>query len=129
MKILKILVAEDDPIQAYALISMLQQQGHEVVGKARSGERALQLFEETVPDLVVLDINLTGRINNGIEAGHLMAEKRNVPLVFLSGYPEFLGHPQLPNDTVFFPKPFNENDLRRALETAWQLHYQNHSSV
>jgi DNA-binding LytR/AlgR family response regulator len=123
MTVLKVLIVEDDPIQASALTLMLEERGHLVVGKARSGERALKLFAETVPDLVLLDVNITGKPDNGIEVGRMMLAQRPLPLVFLSGYPEFMGNPELPKDTVFFPKPFNENDLESAIETALS-HYQ-----
>jgi two-component SAPR family response regulator len=125
----KVLVVEDDPIQAQALSIMLKRQGHEVVGTARSGERALTLFEDTKPDLVFLDINIVGQLNDGIEVGRRMMAQRPTPQIYLSGYPEFMGEPQLTDDTAFFPKPFNLNDLEEVIQTAIRNFLQHSSNI
>lgn len=76
----KILILEDNTFQAWALEKMLTDFGYEVTGKAASGERALQLFKEKSPDLVLLDIRVEGRID-GIEVGKIITQLRPVPII------------------------------------------------
>ena len=56
----RILVVDDAQIMCDILGAMLEKAGHEVVGTANCGREALELYLETEPDLVTLDIQMTG---------------------------------------------------------------------
>ena len=62
-----ILVVEDESGTALALQTTLEQMGYRIPATTASGEGALVLVEELAPDLVIMDINLDGKMN-GIEA-------------------------------------------------------------
>ena len=68
----KVLVAEDDPSLSQILSSRLTKAGMEVV-KAKSGEEALKVIQETKPDLILLDLILPGRYD-GFEVLQKMKE-------------------------------------------------------
>lgn len=62
----RVLIVEDDMIISLVIENMVKELGHEVVGKATSGDEAIRLATEHVPDLVLMDIRLKGDMD-GIE--------------------------------------------------------------
>jgi len=62
---MKILIVEDNALMSYTIKSLLQKLGHEVVGEAEDGERALQAYTELKPEAVFLDLILPGK--SGVE--------------------------------------------------------------
>ena len=68
----KVLVAEDDPSLSQILSSRLTRAGMEVI-KAKTGEEALRVIEESKPDLVLLDLILPGKYD-GFEVLQKMRE-------------------------------------------------------
>ncbi|HDH28063.1 MAG TPA: response regulator [Euryarchaeota archaeon] len=55
----KIMVVDDEPDILYLVSKMLKNKGYVVVG-ANSGEKALEILEETDPDLIILDVMMPG---------------------------------------------------------------------
>ena len=79
----KILVVEDEWLIALDIGSVIEDQGHSVVGPARTVAEALDLIEATAIDAAFLDITL------GSEKSFPIArtlEEKGVPLAFLSAY-------------------------------------------
>jgi DNA-binding NarL/FixJ family response regulator len=56
----RILVVDDHPLTRDALAGLLAQHGFEVVGRAESGEEAIELARELQPQLVLLDLTMPG---------------------------------------------------------------------
>ena len=81
----KIMIVEDEVITAMAMGSTLKKAGHEILGPAISGERAIQQIEQERPDVVLMDISLRGKLN-GIEAAHLLRDRWGIPVIFTTGY-------------------------------------------
>lgn len=83
-----ILLVEDHPIFAQALLRYLQERGHmQVVGVAQSAEEALDqiLNLELVPDLVLVDVSLP--VRSGISLVLVLHERYpDLPCVMLSGH-------------------------------------------
>ena len=72
----KVLVAEDDPSLSQILSSRLTRAGMEVI-KAKTGEEALKVIQESKPDLVLLDLILPGKYD-GFEVLQKMREDRTL---------------------------------------------------
>src|SRR5580704_7264876 len=70
----RVLIVEDDTLVGMGLLSQLQKLGHVVVGQASTAAQALQLFRETRPDVVLMDIRLDGA--DGIELATLLLKER-----------------------------------------------------
>ena len=70
----RILIVEDQFIEAHDLQLILEKANYEVIGIVRSVEQALEQIEIEKPDLVFLDIMLKGT-RNGIELAHFLKEK------------------------------------------------------
>ena len=117
MSKLKILILEDDVIQSAALKRMITNMGYEVVGTAVSGERALQIFRETAPDIAILDINVKGNMD-GIELGKIINQERKIPIIYLTAYPSAYERAKMTHPSAFFSKPYNEGDLSNAIDLA-----------
>jgi len=61
----RVLIADDHPMIGAALEMLLRGTGYEIVGRARSGEEALDQIALLQPDLVLLDVNMPGK--SGVE--------------------------------------------------------------
>ena len=72
----KILVAEDEVIAALGMKDMLEMWGYGPVKIAGSGEEAVQLADEFDPDLLLMDVRLSGEMD-GVEAARkILSEKK-----------------------------------------------------
>lgn len=69
----KILVVDDTKFMRQTLSSILTNNGHEVIGEAENGEKAVELYEKFRPDLVTMDITMP--VLNGIEAARRILAK------------------------------------------------------
>ncbi len=89
MRPVKIVIFEDEFLLANDLKRQIQQFNYEVIAIFRKAEEGLKFIDdihrqEDLPDIVLMDISLAGRMN-GIEAAHILMEKFNFALVFLTG--------------------------------------------
>lgn len=81
----KILIVEDEGIQAMNTKLALIRMGYEVLPIAISGKSAVDLALRFKPDLILMDIRLRGRMD-GIEAAGLIRQKAATPIIFVSAY-------------------------------------------
>lgn len=58
MRAVRILIADDHALFRDGLRSLLQAQGHEVIGEGKNGREAVQLAKELKPDLVLMDVSM-----------------------------------------------------------------------
>jgi NarL family two-component system response regulator LiaR len=84
----KVALVDDHDLLRRGIRTMLERQGDiEVVGEADDGNRALALVEETLPDVVLIDVIMPGK--DGIEATREIKEfYPHVAVVVLSGHDE-----------------------------------------
>jgi response regulator NasT len=119
---MRILIAEDETIIRLDLRDLLERAGHEVVGEARDGEEAIALARDLGPDLAIMDVKMP-RLD-GIEAAKRILDERPLPIVLLTAY----GQQELVARAVeagvfgYLVKPFREQDLVPAIETARARH-------
>lgn len=119
----KILIVEDQFIEANHLRIMLQRADYTVCGVARSVEQAEEMIEKYRPGLVLLDIFLTGK-RTGIDLAAQLRE-RNIPFIYLSANSneEVLNAAKATHPYGFLVKPFRDNDLLVTLQIA-QYHHE-----
>jgi len=67
---LKILIADDAKVIRITLKKHLEALGHTIVGEAKNGQEAIELYDKYQPDLVTMDVTMpeVNDIKNGIEA-------------------------------------------------------------
>ncbi|WP_125723577.1 sigma 54-interacting response regulator [Flavobacterium ustbae] len=115
----RILIVEDQFIEAHDLQLILEKASYEVTGIARSVEQALEQIEINRPDLVFLDIMLKGS-RNGIELAHILKEKY-IGFIFISANSSksILDQAKTTQPYGFIVKPFREQDVLTTLEIAF----------
>jgi two-component system response regulator HydG len=118
----KILIVEDQFIEANNLKLILKKAGYTVCSIARSVKEALTVIEEEKPELVLLDIQLKGKLT-GIDLANILRE-RNIAFVFLSANSDeaILKEASATKPYGFLVKPFREKDVLVMLDVAWYLH-------
>ncbi|SHK94239.1 DNA-binding transcriptional response regulator, NtrC family, contains REC, AAA-type ATPase, and a Fis-type DNA-binding domains [Chitinophaga jiangningensis] len=122
----KILIVEDQFIEADNLRGILRGAGYIVCKIARSVPEALQIIEEEKPSLVLVDIYLKGPLT-GIDLAKTLRE-RHIAFVYLSANSnkQTLDAAKATRPYGFLVKPFREKDVLVMLDVAWYLHRQDH---
>ena len=118
----RVLVAEDETIIRLDLCGMLQGLGLAVCGSARDGLEAVELARTLEPDLVLMDVKMP-RLD-GIEAARRINAERPVPVVLLTAYSDrgLVRRAVEAGVFAYLVKPFREQDLVPAIETAVARH-------
>ncbi len=116
---LKILIVEDDSVSALLLQRALEKNAHQIIGIADTGEKALDILEESLADIVMMDINLAGELD-GIKTTEIINEKYDIPVVYLSASSdaETLNKVVGTNPSAYVIKPFNIRELNMVIELA-----------
>ncbi|MDR7128120.1 DNA-binding NtrC family response regulator [Algoriphagus sp. 4150] len=119
---IKILIVEDQFIEAKSLNVILTNAGYSVCSIARSVDSALSIIDEEKPDLVLVDIFLQGE-GTGIDLGKSLNE-RNLPFVYLSANSDrkILNEAKATRPYGFMVKPFRSKDVLIMLDVAFYLH-------
>ena len=109
---LRVMIVDDALFMRNMLKDIFGRAGYDVVAEAEDGEMVLELYQETKPDLVTMDIVMPKK--SGIEAlEEIMAENPGACVVMVSA----LGQDSLVLDAVeagakdFIVKPFNEEKV------------------
>ena len=120
MQKIKILVVEDNSLIAINIAEVLKQHDFEVTNICRSGIDAIDKAEKDEPDLVLMDIRLSGEMD-GIEAGKVIRNTQQIPIIFLSDFTDSktVDRAKKILPANYLSKPFNEVDLIRAIELAF----------
>lgn len=114
----RVVIADDESIIRLDLRKTLEDAGHTVIGEASDGQTAVNLVRELKPDVAVLDIKMP--IMDGLDAAKIIADEGLAPVVLLTAYSE-RDLVERANDAGVFAylvKPFDDSDLRPALEVA-----------
>ena len=115
----KILVVDDSLLLRNIIKNELTFGGHEIVGEAVNGEEAIELFEETMPDLVTMDITMDGM--NGLEAAtEILTKYPSAKIIMVSALNEEETMSKAVRIGVkdFIVKPFDPERLISAIEKA-----------
>ncbi len=118
-----ILVVEDEVVIAMDLQATLIDLGHEVPEIITSGEAAIQKALELRPDLVLMDIHLSGAVD-GITAAAAITEALDIPVIYLTAYAdeETLQRASLTAPFGYILKPFEARELRANIDIAFYKH-------
>ena len=114
----KVMVIEDEAIIAMDLQSIVSEMGHTVTGVARTRSEAVALGKAERPDLIFADIQLADN-SSGIDAvNDLLAELGDVPVIFITAYPERLLTGEKAEPAFLITKPYTEEQVRLAASQA-----------
>jgi len=115
---LRVVVADDESIIRLDLKESLRKLGHDVVGEAGDGRRAVELARQLRPDLMVLDIKMPEM--DGIDAAKVIADEKIAPVLLVTAYSQLDLVNRARDAGVFgyVVKPFQESDLLPAIQIA-----------
>jgi chemotaxis response regulator CheB len=114
-----VLIVEDERIVALNLEKQLNDIGYRVVGSVASGEEALCLAAAALPDVVLMDIQLAGKMT-GTEAGEALWTQLGVPIIYATAYSD---EKTLADSRASMPyglvvKPYRASQLHATLQLA-----------
>lgn len=119
----RILIVDDDPIITHLVSTMLQKKGYVVAGVVATGEEAIVKAAELMPDLVIMDVNLSGAMN-GMDAAHYIFQLFHYPIIFITGISEEEKLEQVkcsrPYGIIF--KPFTAIEITTSVGLALHNH-------
>ncbi len=121
-----VLIVEDTPSVSDALVQTLESNSYSVVGVAKTFKDALELYQSTEPDILIIDIFLNGT-PDGINFAEFVGANLNSskPFVFLTSSTDrsIFERAKLTQPFSFLLKPFNELELLYAIEMALEKFY------
>ena len=114
MNPIRILIADDDPGMRTVMRKLAERaEGYELVGEAGDGNRLLELYEETRPDVVLMDVEMPGM--TGIECAKVIQDRNpRTVLVFATAHEQYMRSAFEVYAFDYLVKPFR---LERALNT------------
>ena len=113
----KVLIIEDEPIISLDLQSIVREMGHTVAAIATTRDEAVEAARRSQPGLVLADIKLADG-SSGIDAVRQILSEVDVPIVFITAYPERLLTGERPEPTFLVTKPFVPETVRVAVSQA-----------
>ena len=118
MESLRIVIADDEPIIRLDLRKTLENMGHQVVGEAGDGAKAVEIARELKPDIIILDIKMPEM--DGIEAAKVITTESIAPVLLLTAYSQkdLVDRAKDAGVFAYLVKPFKEADLLPAMEIA-----------
>ncbi len=112
-----ILCVENDHITSYLLQKQIERMGYTLVANVETGEEAIAKTKALKPDLVLMDITLSGTID-GIEAAKRIKKELNVPVIFVTGRGDIQTRRRAEelNAVEYLVKPVEMNYLQKIIE-------------
>lgn len=121
---MQVLIVEDEPNYSDTLEMFVEELGYEVLGVCASGKDALEVFHETKPDLVLMDIHLEGELS-GIDLARIFQGHGPMPIIFITAYDdqETFNTAKKTTPFAYLIKPFKSDELQRSIELALEHAY------
>ena len=117
----RVLIIEDEPVIAADLELLVRDLGHTVTGNATTHTEAVDMARSDPPGLVLCDIQLADN-SSGIDAAKDILEQFDVPIIFITAFPERLLTGERPEPTYLISKPFQDNTVKAAIGQALFFH-------
>ena len=115
-----VLIIEDEPLISFQLEALVTSLGHTVCGTAATREEARACVAKHQPGLVLADIQLADG-SSGIDAVKDILADMDIPVIFITAFPERLLTGERPEPTMLITKPFLENTVKAAISQAMFL--------
>jgi response regulator NasT len=114
----KIVIADDEKPVAAGIQGQLEALGYDVVAVVDDGHRAIEVCRRTLPDAILLDIEMPGL--DGLSAARQIVRDPGTPVIILTAH----GHPNLIDQAVqegvvhYLLKPVTSPSLHAAIQVA-----------
>ena len=112
-----VLIIEDDTFIAMELETLVESLGHRVLGVARTHAEAIALTQRTTPGLILADIQLADG-SSGLDAVNELLGTLEVPVIFITAYPERFLTGERPEPAFLIAKPFQPATVSAVISQA-----------
>jgi DNA-directed RNA polymerase specialized sigma24 family protein len=112
-----VLIIEDEPFIALDLEGLVEGLGHRVLGVARTHKEAVDLAKAKRPGIILADIQLADG-SSGLDAVNEMLRAFEVPVIFITAYPERFLTGERPEPAFLIAKPFQQSTVSAVLSQA-----------
>lgn len=116
-----VLIIEDEPVIAADIEALVKELGHEVIDIAATRGEAVDAVARRTPGLVLADIQLADG-SSGIDAVKDILGRMDVPVIFITAFPERLLTGERPEPTFLITKPFQPETVKAAIGQALFFH-------
>lgn len=116
-----VLIIEDEAIISADIESLVMELGHRVTGTATTHDEAVDAVARHRPRLVLADIQLADG-SSGIDAVREILKRIDVPVIFITAFPERLLTGERPEPTFLITKPFQPETVKAAISQALFFH-------
>jgi CheY-like chemotaxis protein/DNA-directed RNA polymerase specialized sigma24 family protein len=121
-----VLIIEDEPVIAADIEALVTELGHTVVDIAATRSEAVDAVSRRTPGLVLADIQLADG-SSGIDAVKDILARYDIPVIFITAFPERLLTGERPEPTFLITKPFQPETVKAAIGQALFFHPRNSS--
>jgi len=114
-----ILIVEDEAITGMGLKKSLTDLGYVVIGIVPTGEQAIEVAVEQKPNIVLMDIQLAGKMD-GITAAENIRIRTRIPVIYLTKHSDhrFVQKAKITEPFGYIIKPVSEAELKTTIEIA-----------
>ena len=117
----EVLIIEDEPVIAADIEALVKELGHKVLDVASTRKEAVEAVARATPGLVLADIQLADG-SSGIDAVKDILGRFDVPVIFITAFPERLLTGERPEPTFLITKPFQPETVKAAIGQALFFH-------
>lgn len=113
----EVLIIEDESLIALDLEGLIESLGHRVIGIARTHSEALAIAKQRPPGLILADIQLADG-SSGLDVVNELLDSFEVPVIFITAYPERFLTGQRPEPAFLISKPFQPANVAAVVSQA-----------
>ena len=117
----RVLIIEDEMVIALDLENLVIELGHTGTGIATTRAEAVSMARERKPDLILTDIQLADG-SSGLDAATDILGGNQIPVIFITAFPECLLTGERPEPTYLIQKPFSRETVRATIGQALFFH-------
>ena len=112
-----VMIIEDEAFIALDLEGLVESLGHKVLGVARTHSEAIALAKVKRPGIILADIQLADG-SSGLDAVNELLQTFEVPVIFITAYPERFLTGERPEPAFLIAKPFQPATVSAVLSQA-----------
>jgi CheY-like chemotaxis protein len=112
-----VLIIEDEPLIALDIQTLVEQLGHDVTTIARTHTEAVRAALKNRPGLILADIQLADG-SSGLDAVNEILGTQQVPVIFITAFPERFLTGQAPEPAFLITKPFSADSVKAIISQA-----------
>lgn len=113
-----VLIIEDEVLIARHLGTIVEELGHTVCAHATTREEAVKKADETRPHLILADVKLADGSLGSDAASDIWEKFPDMPIIFITAYPELLLTGEKREPDFLIPKPFRPEYVQAVISQA-----------